>query len=460
MTIKLRVLLVLAIAMLGVHGAAPAFAQSDVVPKGTPAENGPQTPGNGGQTLNGSLSLTAAYDNDLSAETVTSAIYVFGPQSITNSNQLIGNGQYQWRARDVQFRADGTSLWVHDRQTGRIKGLNQTVAGTLTARLPRRMTLLVDQAMTYTGSPLYTLFPRVAATNGVESGPAAPDSGADEVHVYAYTAQATLVQALTRRSALRVSATGERGLTVRRGTTEDQSELAAYGMSTRFTRLMTRHSRASVRYMFRAGRFPEAGVPTTTAITLGRAVRVSQQTAEIGMSYDRPVSATRRMVFDAVLGGGVLSPLDSPLTGVLRLTDSYRLVGEASATYVFARTWQAGALYRRGVDYVPGLSEPVLTDGFSGRMEGHFNRRLALQATAGYASGTSALLQSGNVFDTYTSDVKLNVTLGRAVATYVQYVYYLYDFRRYGSLVPGIPPALERNGLRVGLTLSVPTLEW
>jgi hypothetical protein len=225
---------------------------------------------------------------------------------------------------------------------------------------------------------------------------------------------------------------------------------------------MTRNTRATVRYVFRTGRFLDASVPTITETGWGRGLRLSEQSAGIGMSYARPLSATRRMVVDVVLGGVVLSPLDQPLTGSLRLTDSYRLVGEATATYALGRAWQAGASYRRGTDYVSGLTEPVLTDGFSGRLEGTFNRRVGVQAGAGYVSGSPALalLRGGAEFDTYTSDVKLNLTLGRAVATYLQYVYYLYDFRRFGPLVAGIPPALERNGLRAGLTLTVPTLDW
>ena len=458
MTINLRVLLVLTIATLAARGATPAFAQSDVSPQGTPTETGRQAPVDIGQTLDVSLSLMAAYDDDLSVE----AAKVLGPQLITHSNQLLGNGRYQWRARDVQFRADGTTSWVHDRQSGRVRGLNQAATGNLTARLPRRMTLLLDQTMNYTGSPLYSLFPRVAPADGGEArSSAAPDYGENDVHSYSYTAQATLEQALTRRSSFSVSATGEHGLTVRRSTTEDQSELTALGMSTRFARLMTRNSRATVRYVFRAGRFPDASsVAPISAFTLGREVRLAEQRAELGLTYGRPLSATRKMVFDVVLGGAVLSPLDQPLRGPLRLTESYRLVGQGNATIVFGRTWQAGATYRRGVDFVPGLVEPVLTDGFNGRLEGVFNRRVNVQAAAGYASGTSALLRGGASFDTYTSDVRLNVALGRAVSTYVQYVYYLYDFRRYAPLVPGIPPGLERNGLRAGFTLSVPTLDW
>jgi hypothetical protein len=461
-TINPRVLLVVVMAMLAVRGATPSFAQSDIVQQGTQGDSGRQAPGTGGQTLNVSLAVAAAYDSDLSVES-SAASYLIGPQLITNSNQFLGSGRYQWRARDVQLRADGTSLWVHDRQTGRIGGLNHSAGFNLTARLPRRMTLLVDQTVIYSDSPLYRLFPQGAATEGGEARqarPAAPDYGPNDFQAYSYNAQATLVKALTRRSNFSVAATGEHGLTVRRNTVDDQSELTAVGLSTRFNRMMTKNMRATARYGVRAGQFPDASAPVFTAFPVGHGMRLSEQTAEIGMTYGRPVSVSRQMVFDVVFGGAVLTPLDQPLTGRLRLTDSYRLVGNANATYIFAKTWQVGASYRRGIDYVQGLREPVLTDGFSGRMEGRFNRRMAVLASAGYVSGTSALLRNSSAFDTYTSDVRLNVTLGRSFTPYLQYVYYLWDFRRYGPLVAGIPPALERNGLRVGFTLAVPTLDW
>lgn len=460
MTNNFRVLLVLAIATFGVHGATPSFAQSDAVPQGAAGGNAGQTPGANGQTLDVSVSVTAAYDSDLSVEAAAVTPYLFGPELITNSNQLVGNGRYQWRARDVQFQANGTSQWVHDRRTGLVSGLSHAAAGNLTARLPRHMTLLVDQTTTHTASPLYSLFPRVGATGRGEAPSVAPDSGAYDSETYAYAAQATLEQALTRRSTLSVSTNGDYALTARRGTTADQSELAAYGMSTRFARLLSRNTRATVRYSYRAGSFPNVNAPTLTAFRTGRGVRLSEHGAEMGLTYDRPLSTTRRMVFDVVLGGVVITPRDQLLTGPFQFAESYRLVGEAGALYVFGRTWQGEATYRRGVDYVPGLSEPVLTDGFSGRLEGAFSRRVQLQGAVSYASGASALLRGGASFDAYTSDVKLTVALARALATHLQYVYYAYDFRRFGPLAAGMPPALERNGLRVGFTLSVPTLDW
>ena len=44
------------------------------------------------------------------------------------------------------------------------------------------------------------------------------------------------------------------------------------------------------------------------------------------------------------------------------------------------------------------------------------------------------------------------------LATYAEYVYYFYDFGDNVRLAPGVPSGLERNGVRVGLTLWVPAL--
>jgi hypothetical protein len=44
----------------------------------------------------------------------------------------------------------------------------------------------------------------------------------------------------------------------------------------------------------------------------------------------------------------------------------------------------------------------------------------------------------------------------KALATYVEYVYYFYTFSPTLPLPPGVPPGLTRNGVRVGLTLWAP----
>jgi hypothetical protein len=80
--------------------------------------------------------------------------------------------------------------------------------------------------------------------------------------------------------------------------------------------------------------------------------------------------------------------------------------------------------------------------------------------TGGYSNGTSALASSADAatLDTYTADVRLRYALGRSVALFASYLYYVYEFQARTPSSATVPPALERNGVRVGLTLWLPLL--
>jgi hypothetical protein len=442
---------VFAIAMLVVAGVAPCLAQAPADVQANPNQQERQT-------LDASVSLTAAYDSDVSGW--GPATQFFGPESIAHSNQFATTAEYRWTARDVEIRASGTSAWLQDRQTGMVAGLSRSGAAGLTARLPRRTTLLFNQTAVSSPSNLYNLFPRAAVTGPGTAPPTAHDYSANDFDSSVYSARATLTHEATRRLGFSFNAAGELSETATLATTAGPSELASYEMSGRFAHLLTRNTRTTGQYSYRAGNFQGNNVAPVIGLRIERGLRIAEHAVEIGLTHSRPFSATRRTVFNVVVGGVVVSPLQQPLAGPIRLTESYRLIGQAGAEYLFRKTWQAGAMYRRGVDYVPGLTEPVLTDGLTARMGGYFTRRIDVVATAAYASGISALKLAGPRFDTYTSEVKLRLALGQAVSVHGEYLYYLYDFRRYAPLVPGMPLALERNGLRVGLTLSVPTLDW
>ena len=135
-----------------------------------------------------------------------------------------------------------------------------------------------------------------------------------------------------------------------------------------------------------------------------------------------------------------------------------RLSAQVTMNYDFGRTWQTRGIYRRGVEYMAGLSEPVSADSFSASVDGLLVRRVDVLASAGYASGQSALNLNSWTFDTYTGDVRLRFALTRVFATHVEYLYYFYDSRGTAPLDPRIPQGLERKGVRVGLMLWVPAL--
>jgi hypothetical protein len=172
------------------------------------------------------------------------------------------------------------------------------------------------------------------------------------------------------------------------------------------------------------------------------------------MDFVKPLSATRRAIFGFSVGS---SAVDVPQGAGAAISGRiYRAVVDAAVGYQFGRTWETRATYRRGVEYSADLVEPVFTDGFNSTLEGLLTSRLDLYAAAAYTSGESALYRNTSTFSSYTGSVRLRYGLTQKTAVYAEYVYYFYDFRRRTQRPPGLPPVLDRNGVRLGLTLWVP----
>jgi hypothetical protein len=182
----------------------------------------------------------------------------------------------------------------------------------------------------------------------------------------------------------------------------------------------------------------------------------------IGVDYNRRLSASRHLTFGVLVGSSTTILPESALPESpesLGSGDQYyhRMSGQLMLGYEFARTWKADAIYRRGIDYVAGLMEPISADRFTANVEGLLTRRIDVLASAGYSNGVSALSQT-STFNTYTGDLRLRYALTRTFAAYAEYLYYFYDSRGSTPVAPGISSGLERKGIRTGLTLRVPAL--
>jgi hypothetical protein len=101
---------------------------------------------------------------------------------------------------------------------------------------------------------------------------------------------------------------------------------------------------------------------------------------------------------------------------------------------------------------MPELVRPVDTNGVSATINGMLTPRMDLVVAAGYTSGTPASGRGGSAFDTYTVSAKVRQSLAGQFALDVEYLYYFYDFGLV-QLPLGVPSAVERNGVRVGLSL-------
>jgi len=139
-------------------------------------------------------------------------------------------------------------------------------------------------------------------------------------------------------------------------------------------------------------------------------------------------------------------------------TRRYLGTAEGEIGYPFGRSWHVKGNYRRGIEYVVDIPEPVYSNSVFVGLDGFLERRVNLSVAGGYSSGDSLMTQGVLAYDTYTANLRVRYGLTRQVGAYAEYLYYFYDFRE-GALAPlGIPPGLKRNGVRIGMTVWMPTL--
>ncbi len=67
--------------------------------------------------------------------------------------------------------------------------------------------------------------------------------------------------------------------------------------------------------------------------------------------------------------------------------------------------------FRRGLEFVPGLAQPVYANGVTAGLDGLLNRRMEIGFAGGYSQGRSALTPAASQYDTYNGSVAIAVCL-------------------------------------------------
>jgi hypothetical protein len=186
-------------------------------------------------------------------------------------------------------------------------------------------------------------------------------------------------------------------------------------------------------------------------------LQTTENALEFGVNYSRRLSATRRATLRFNAGASAADVPQPTLSGNV-IFRQYLGRGSADFEYQFQRTWQARANYRRGIEYVVDIPEPVFANSVSVGIDGFVAKRVDVAISGGYSSGASILNSSALAFDTYTGNLRVRYALTRLVAMYGEYLYYFYDFAAGTPVIVGVPPGLERHGGRVGFTLWMPAL--
>jgi hypothetical protein len=453
---SLRVPIVVLVVAILLSAAAPAFSQvtqSPPSPGGLFGHGDVERPVR--HKLDFSLSLVEANDDDAPAELrgidPTDTLLDTSSTLDGYSTLLMGNADYRWRSPRVQVGAAGASTLRYYSQLEAVRSVSQTAGFGVSARLGGRTTFFANQTAAYSPSYLYRLFPGDAVSNPGDTVPAAPDYAIRHSESYSYGTTLALTRGLTRRS--RVGATGEFQHTDFLDQAGTRPGLHSLGIGAEFSRNLTRNTAMRIGYRYRTGKFGSVA----EAIAREPGVSATEHGVDVGVQYSRPLSAIRRLIFEVSSGSSIVNtPVSSgDQSGTGRF---YGLSGDVAVAWQFSTTWQTRGTFRRGLEYVAGLSEPVYVDGFAAELRGFMTPRIDVLAATRYSSGASALTRGAVTFDTYGGDLRIGYALTRSLAAYGQYLHYFYDFRRNARLAPGIPSSLDRNGVRAGLTLWVPTV--
>lgn len=431
-----------AVVLMALLGSGSVFAQTRTTPRSYRSLFGGAASGD--ERVPSALSLTfaEAYDGNVLGEARVPLATAF--QASGFFTEMTADVTYRTAdtGRRVQFASSAGTNFRYYSQQDEVLGIGHYAGAGLVANLSNDTVLRVNQTITYIPSYLYKLFVDVASPELGEVH-AATSYAVNDVASYSYVTNVALTQRIGPRNRLRFDVDGaytdyqagspnSRELPLR--------DLLSYRAGLTFSRDLSRDLTFNVGYAYRRAQFYTGAFPT-------------EHDVNIGFDYHRPLSKSRQTWIRVGTSSAVLQGnLGNFVNGV---QPSYAVLGHVEATRQFARTWQLDGGYHRGVEYIEGTTTPLLSDGFSLAATGMLNPRLDVLMRAAYSVGQPVLFNVTRGYTMYTADARVRMALNRTWAAYAEYLYYYYDFSE--GLVPlGAPPQLERNSVRMGLTLWVP----
>jgi len=391
------------------------------------------------------LQLAEGIDSDLPPE-LGGGLAAGGSGGGGLSTLFSANSDYSRSGRTIHIAGAVATAFKYYQQLGRLDALGHNAGLGVGVRLPKNGTFEIAQAASYSPSYLYQLFPEVDAPSLGEPIPLNSDYKIDQNNSYSYNTRS----AMKFGSALgtQLTTSGQYRVTEYETETSTRPGLETRGAGATVSHALSRGTSFSLGYNYEAGEF-------------GLAEPSHQHQTSIGIAYSPALSRTRRL---SIRLNATPSWLKVPASASEPADAAeidpylYRLQGDLSISYPFMPNWRTAVTYHRGVEYLAGLSEPLLSDGTRASVTGVIARRVDIAASVGLATATSAVLGANENLDTYTGTVKIRYALKRSIALYSEYLYYHYDQQGQRSLAPDLPPVYSQQGVRVGVTLFIEAL--
>lgn len=385
------------------------------------------------QDLQLTLSLYGGYDGNLSQRR---DFVVADPRTQASASFSGSQGQIRYQARGDRL-SFGATGWTTARYYPRLDlaSSQHDAQIDLTATLGRT-TLRLGQTANYSPYYLLPLFPTTVVADESASQPGV-DRTISSRKWLAYATSAAVTQKLGARSTLGVT------LDIRHAGLlhEREDDLTDRRLAARFTYRMTKYASLRATYGNREARYGSRGAAT--------GIRGPDHGHDVDLGVDYGLSSSRRITVGFSSGSTIL-------TGAFRT--SYRTQGSANLNVGIGRHGSTRLSYRRGLEYVEGFVEPFFSDTVTGRINGYFGRRVAIQGSAGYTIGEVGLVQTPHAYESYLASAGVTVAVTRHWALFVEDFYARYRFDDDVLLPPGMLGRLDRLGARLGLTLWIPFL--
>jgi len=390
-----------------------------------------------------SASVIEGYDNDVPVS-LRPLIDPSNLQSGGFSTALSTSAAYAWRNARTQVGVNANSLVRHYADLGETQSLGSSVGVGVSTRVPGHMTLLANQTAAYAPAYISGIFPTGAVVEPGTPGTTAPDYTVSDFRSYTYSSTISLKSDFSQRSSF--VAAGDFQYIDRQQDSRLWQDVSGHRLRGEYSRSVRRNTAITGQYRYRSEAFDYTNH-----------LRTTEHGLDFGVNYSKPLSATRRAAVRFSVGVSAADvPQSSDGPNVIRR--QYLGTVSADMEYQFQRTWRARANYRRGIEYVVDIPEPVFADSLGLGLEGFVAKRIDVALSGGYSIGDSILTGSALAYDTYMGSARVRYALNRLVATYVEYLYYFYDFAEGTPFLVGVPPGLERHGVRVGFTLWMPAL--
>ena len=214
-----------------------------------------------------------------------------------------------------------------------------------------------------------------------------------------------------------------------------------------YSRPMTRYATLELGYGIRASdRRSRTGEPEFL------------HTVDAGVNYSRALSFSRRTSLSFGTGSAIAvsEPLDESDGQTAERRTRVRLTGQASLVHEMGRTWTANLTYSRGFRNHDGFNDLFFTDAVEAGLEGLVTRRLSFSAGTSWANSSSEYRSGGQRGQ--SASAQLQYALTSFAAVYTRYIYYHYRYSDDIPLDERFPRQLDRHGVRIGLTTSIPLI--